>query len=546
MKSLFTWRRMAGIGLLLASLTLLIAGSIVGEPMLSLAGVVSGALFGCGLIAAVLQRVMVVMRLAAATRADMERALLLQENLPAVLRKGLAEQGGAYSAEISRAKSVLLAEIRNVAQVQAQHGAALAAAMENSVSRLRDQMASVAEIQVQHGAALAAARDQYSLELANVAEAQVQRSAEASAALQRLMTEGSTLCLRVYRDIRADLDARQAALDSLAAGLHEAISGQSIASRAIAEGVERVGTDVSAIGTAHESMSADVRAIGTSHESMIADVRAIGVAHDSISSAISDLSTNYERDKASLVAFSRDEPRLRSLSKLSMQWLKTETVREVEALLQLRQMLDIESSTPLLGGWAMDPEAVLSLVKSVLERKPERIVELGSGSSTLWLALALRKADAGRLVSYDHLDSYAEQTRRALREHGLEEWAEVRVAPLEPVSVDGTTYSWYAISPDAFDAPTDILIVDGPPGGTAPMARFPAVPLLRQTLAANALIVVDDALRPDEKKMMARWGEIFPDLSQGPQLGARTRSLVAEHPGSAAVFPSERDLANSA
>jgi hypothetical protein len=50
-----------------------------------------------------------------------------------------------------------------------------------------------------------------------------------------------------------------------------------------------------------------------------------------------------------------------------------------------------------------------------------------------------------------------------------------------------------------------MLVIDGPPATTQALARYPAVPLLRSTMSAACLIVLDDAARPDEQAAVARW-----------------------------------------
>jgi hypothetical protein len=72
---------------------------------------------------------------------------------------------------------------------------------------------------------------------------------------------------------------------------------------------------------------------------------------------------------------------------------------------------------------------------------------------------------------------------------------------------------WYA--PRALDGLEDVglLFVDGPPELTGPMARLPAVPLLRDRLAAEATIVLDDTRRADETKIAQLWADELPDFS---------------------------------
>ena len=59
----------------------------------------------------------------------------------------------------------------------------------------------------------------------------------------------------------------------------------------------------------------------------------------------------------------------------------------------------------------------------------------------------------------------------------------------------------------------DMLLVDGPPGMTGPLARYPALPVFYEYLNNDAVIFLDDGVREDENKIMQRWLQEFPDLS---------------------------------
>jgi predicted O-methyltransferase YrrM len=208
------------------------------------------------------------------------------------------------------------------------------------------------------------------------------------------------------------------------------------------------------------------------------------------------LTTDGERTRSHLTASERRSARVAE-----------ETVSSVSALFALHGTLDTGSLPPAAGGWAARPETLLALVSEVLDRRPSLVVECGSGASTVWLALALKQLGGGTVVSLEHHEGFAEQTRAALRRCGLEDYAEVRSAPLTDVDVDGVTVPWY--SPDALKGldRVDLLFVDGPPAATGEHARFPAVPLIDVRLATGATVALDDANRPDEDEIVRRWTE---------------------------------------
>ncbi len=59
----------------------------------------------------------------------------------------------------------------------------------------------------------------------------------------------------------------------------------------------------------------------------------------------------------------------------------------------------------------------------------------------------------------------------------------------------------------------DVLIVDGPPAKIGKETRYPAIPRLFDRLADQAIVLVDDAGRPDERKIVRRWVRKFPTLT---------------------------------
>ncbi|MEV6581255.1 class I SAM-dependent methyltransferase [Streptomyces sp. NPDC051582] len=174
-------------------------------------------------------------------------------------------------------------------------------------------------------------------------------------------------------------------------------------------------------------------------------------------------------------------------------------------------MLRPSVSIPRGDGWAAAPDLLLYLAEQIRSRRPSLVVEAGSGTSTLWLATALRAFGIpGRVVSLEHDAGYHERTVREADRLGLGDIAQVRLAPLEQHTVQGESWSWYAEAAWRDLSGCGLLFVDGPPGPTAPLARYPAVPLLAGALTPGALVVLDDYDRDEEKALVARWARQHP------------------------------------
>lgn len=205
---------------------------------------------------------------------------------------------------------------------------------------------------------------------------------------------------------------------------------------------------------------------------------------------------------------------LRQLFRRGADWLRYETAHEMGALQALNSLHLFERPVPLLGGWALDPTLMLELVQHILAARPECVVECGSGVSTVWIAAALKRAGRGKLIALEHDPVYVSKGRELLDEHGLSDVAAVVNAPLETIEVDGRSWSWYSAAATGSLPEIDLLLVDGPPGNTGPMARYPALPVLAPQLRDGAVVAIDDFQRKDEKKMLGRWRKNHTQLGE--------------------------------
>ena len=190
-----------------------------------------------------------------------------------------------------------------------------------------------------------------------------------------------------------------------------------------------------------------------------------------------------------------------------------ETFRQLEALQNLNAVLPPNDVLPATRGWAASPDLLMVLVDLVITKRPSLVVECGSGASTLWIALAMRRFEIdGRIVSLEHDPVFGAKTRDLLARHNVRDLAEVRDAPLESFSLDGEAYSWYARRAWEDLKGIDLLFVDGPPATTGHQARYPALPLLSGLLSPVATTVLDDLVVPDMQKVLRLWLDAYPDF----------------------------------
>jgi predicted O-methyltransferase YrrM len=177
---------------------------------------------------------------------------------------------------------------------------------------------------------------------------------------------------------------------------------------------------------------------------------------------------------------------------------------QIEALFSTFGLIQLNAPLPPLRGWAVSPDFVNLMIGVLRERKPELTVELGSGVSTL-IAGYVVKSWGGRVVSFEHLEEFASASREQIRMHQLEDSVTVCCAPLKQLTLKGQSYLWYDTSKLGGNTTIGVLVVDGPPGQLQRFSRYPAVPILRDLLSTRSVILLDDAAREDERKILELW-----------------------------------------
>lgn len=161
------------------------------------------------------------------------------------------------------------------------------------------------------------------------------------------------------------------------------------------------------------------------------------------------------------------------------------------------------------GDWSIDSFLGKFLTQHLLEKRPQVILELGSGSSSLLIAKSAQKIGyKPEHIVIDHEERYLELTRLLAKQNGLDDRIEFNFCPLG--NIDSKNLQWYQDVPLIIEnRKIDLLIIDGPPGTTNPMARYPALPILNKYLSENCVVILDDANRNDEKAIIKEWLELY-------------------------------------
>lgn len=185
--------------------------------------------------------------------------------------------------------------------------------------------------------------------------------------------------------------------------------------------------------------------------------------------------------------------------------------QQLQALHALYVELQLDTGLPPTRGWSASPDFLLLLARHAKDARPETVVECGSGTSTVVLARCMQLNGSGHVYSLEHEAEFVEATRAELKRLGLSDWATVLHAPLRPHDLNGKTWPWYAHE-NLPELTIDMLVIDGPPITTGPLARYPAGPILFPRLSTGATIFIDDAARDHDEQTLERWFSEFSEM----------------------------------
>ena len=197
-------------------------------------------------------------------------------------------------------------------------------------------------------------------------------------------------------------------------------------------------------------------------------------------------------------------------------------VSQLQAHANLQRYLSEGQLMPELHGWPVSPDLAVLLIGLVEANDYDLVIEFGSGTSTLLMAIALARAAKRRhlgtpavQVAFEHLPTFHQQTHSLLERAGVAAAVQLELAGLQPwKSAQGTQYAFYACQEKldatvrAMPAPIAraLLVVDGPPAATGMHARYPALPIVLASLRGVALdVLLDDHARPEEQEVSKMW-----------------------------------------
>ena len=172
--------------------------------------------------------------------------------------------------------------------------------------------------------------------------------------------------------------------------------------------------------------------------------------------------------------------------------------------------LGLDSDKLWWGPMAFTPVKIAYLIGEIEKNPPKKVLDVGSGSSTIVLGL-LAKKHGFDVVSIENFDESANYVRSMLQKHGAQDRVKLFLTPLARSSYpDGRKYWWYDLDWGQAGDGFDYVVVDGPMSML--VGRNGALPQMKPHLAMQHRIYMDDARRKHEQGCVVEWKRYFPNL----------------------------------
>ena len=135
---------------------------------------------------------------------------------------------------------------------------------------------------------------------------------------------------------------------------------------------------------------------------------------------------------------------------------------------------------------------------------PKRIVEFGSGISTVRLAMAFPKIE---ILSFDHSKKYSYRAAELLRKYAADSRCSISHRPLRLRWLKGRPIVSYEMV--KIEGPTPFVIIDGPPIFTI-YGREACLYDIYPNIPQGGVVILDDYVRLSEQMIVRHWLKAYP------------------------------------
>ncbi|MFK5957867.1 MAG: class I SAM-dependent methyltransferase [Lutibacter sp.] len=167
--------------------------------------------------------------------------------------------------------------------------------------------------------------------------------------------------------------------------------------------------------------------------------------------------------------------------------------------------------------FSLNPYTIVHILNDILLNNRKQIVEFGSGISTIIIARFVQVNNLEtKILSIDNNMEWKKIISKELEKYNCKDKIKLVVGELkEHHQTKLAKYDnkyWYDFkivkeAIDSLDVAIDLVVVDGPSTGYSIYSRYPAIPLIKNKLAENVSIFLDDTRRKGEKEILVNWNK---------------------------------------
>lgn len=179
---------------------------------------------------------------------------------------------------------------------------------------------------------------------------------------------------------------------------------------------------------------------------------------------------------------------------------------QIESLLWLYHAVKPNHPFLQFRGWAASPDFLRIVIERINKQKIKRILELGSGSSTIVLGEFLKRTKSrAKIISIDERKESYLKTLHELKQRKLNKKVLLYFCPLVQFTKTDINTKWYSVTKFLFKSKFDLVIIDGPSTLNDPLSRRFTIDRLKNAVASNCLFIMDDTNRPGEQEILKQW-----------------------------------------
>ncbi len=188
-------------------------------------------------------------------------------------------------------------------------------------------------------------------------------------------------------------------------------------------------------------------------------------------------------------------------------------------MVSINETLDQALNLDAADSWSLGEKSFAEIVGLLKDLDPKRILEFGSGVSSVRFALRLPDCE---ITSVEHDRFYADKTESLKNTYHASN-LKLIYSPLNSRWFGLTPYRTYSFKPEPIEF--DGIIIDGPPGAVKG-GREACLYFVYQHLKIGGFVFLDDYERSEEQRAIRHWLETYADSFEFFEIQGRHRVAV--------------------